>query len=223
MQEKALFTWSSGKDSALALHRLREPGRPGVAGLITTVTQEYHRVSMHGVRAPLLDRQAGALGLPLDKMYINTRAANAEYESRMLERLLFHKKQGVSAVVFGDIFLEDVRKTREDNLKKAGLRALFPLWKEDTHDLASTFIELGFKAVVTCVDTRALDKAFCGREFNASFLDDLPGGADPCGENGEFHTFAYAGPVFKEKIRFKKGEMVLRDNRFYFCDLVPTP
>jgi uncharacterized protein (TIGR00290 family) len=178
---------------------------------------------MHGVRAALLDRQAESLDLPLDKILISTGADNAEYESKMSEKLFFHKKRSVTHVAFGDIFLEDLRKYREGNLKKAGLKALFPLWKKDTHKLARAFIELRFKAVVTCVDTKVLDKKFCGREYDASFLGDLPKGVDPCGENGEFHTFAYAGPVFKEKIGFQKGEMVLRDNRFYFCDLVPTP
>lgn len=223
MQEKPLFAWSSGKDSALALHHLLESGQYEVAGLLTTITQDYDRVSMHGVRAELLDRQAESLGLALDKILISAGADNAEYERKMSERLLFHKARGVTHVAFGDIFLEDLRKYREDNLKKAGLSALFPIWKKDTSDLARTFISLGFKAVVTCVDTKVLGKEFCGREYDAALLKDLPKGVDPCGENGEFHSFAYAGPVFKEEIGFKRGEKMLRENRFYFCDLTLIP
>ncbi len=222
MAEKVLFTWSGGKDSAMSLYELHKAQSYNVAALLTTVTEDYDRISMHGVRRALLEQQAQSLGLPLDIVYITRNSSNEEFEARMKEKLLQYKSRGISSVVFGDIFLEDLRKYREDNLAQVGMEALFPIWKRDTAQLARTFINLGFKAVITCVDSNSLDKRFVGMSFDERFLVELPSNVDPCGENGEFHSFVYAGPIFSERLRLRKGEVVLRDNRFYFCDLLPV-
>jgi uncharacterized protein (TIGR00290 family) len=219
--EKVLLTWSGGKDSAMALHALKASGVYEVLALLTTVTEEYDRVSMHGVRTTLLERQAESLGLPVEKMYIGADASNEEYEARMRDKLVYYQAGGVSSVAFGDLFLGDVRRYREENLSKVGMKGLFPLWGTDTSELAHSFIDLGFKAVVTCVDSNLLDGAFVGREFDEQFLAALPPAIDPCGENGEFHTFVYDGPLFRGEIPHKRGEVVLRDSRFYYCDLTP--
>lgn len=215
-----LLCWSGGKDSALALHRLLGEGR-GASTLLTTLTEGFDRISMHGVRRELLERQVAALGLPLRPVYISRGAGNAEYESRMEEALLEQRERGVEEAAFGDIFLEDLRAYRERQLARIGMRGLFPLWKTDTAALAERFIALGFKAALVCVDTRALDASFAGAEFDRGLLRRLPRGVDPCGENGEFHSFVYDGPIFREPVRFARGESVLRDGRFQFFDLLP--
>ena len=220
--ERVLLTWSGGKDSAMALHELRSSGAYEVLALLSTVTEEYDRVSMHGVRTVLLERQADSLGLPLEKVLLRKGASNQEYEATMQERLLSYQAQEVSSVAFGDLFLEDVRQYREENLSRVGMKGLFPLWGRDTGELARSFIDLGFKAVITCVDSNLLDGAFVGRDFDERFLSELPPAVDPCGENGEFHSFVYAGPVFRNRILHKRGEIVLRDSRFYYCDLIPV-
>ncbi len=220
MKEKVVFTWSGGKDSAMALYELQQSQTYEVVALMTTVTQGYDRISMHGVRVSLLDMQAASIGIPVDKVYISQTSSNEEYESNMKERLAYYRQQGISTVVFGDIFLEDLRRYREGNLAKAGMKALFPLWKRNTAELARAFIGLGFQSVITCVDTSVLDKEFSGRDYDQRFLSDLPPGIDPCGENGEFHSFAYAGPLFQNEIPFSKGACVVRDNRFFYCDLL---
>ena len=222
MIKKALFAWSSGKDSAMALHELRSSGRYEVCALLSVVTEGYDRISMHGVRRILLERQAESLGLSLEKIFISQNSSDKEYEEKMKKVLLNYKEKGVLDVVFGDIFLEDLRKYREDNLARVGMSGVFPIWKRDTAELANTFIDLGFKAVVTCVDTKVLDGSFAGRTFDKRFLQDLPSGVDPCGENGEFHSFVYGGPIFKDEVSLDKGDIVLRDNRFSYCDLVPN-
>ena len=221
MVEKVLFTWSGGKDSVLALYELQIRHDYEVVALLTTLTEDYNRISMHGVQSILLDRQANSLGLPIEKVYISKNSSNEEYEAKMTEILQKHLTAGVSSVVFGDIFLEDLRKHREDNLAKIGMKAIFPIWKTDTTELAHRFIDLGFKAVITCVDSNALDKIFVGRFFDEQFLSKLPANVDPCGENGEFHSFVYDGPIFQNKVSYKKGEIILRDSRFYYCDLIP--
>jgi len=223
MKEKVIFSWSGGKESALAVHKLQETESYEIAALLTTVTQAYDRISMHGVRRSLLERQAEALGITLEKVFISKDASNEEYESKMQMVLEKYVRAGVSSVVFGDIFLEDVRKYREEKLSKIGMKAIFPMWKCDTAELAHRFIDLGFKAVVTCVDSNVLDKRFIGRRFDEQFLSELPCGVDPCGENGEFHCFVYDGPIFGERIRHTMGEVVLREKRFYYCDLCPVP
>jgi uncharacterized protein (TIGR00290 family) len=220
--EGVLLTWSGGKDSAMALHELRSGGASEVLALLTTVTEQYDRVSMHGVRTALLERQAESLSLPLERIYIGKDASNDEYEARMREKLVYYQARGASSVAFGDLFLEDVRQYREENLSRVGMRGLFPLWGRDTAELARSFIDLGFKAVITCVDTNALDGAFVGRDFDGQFLSELPPSVDPCGENGEFHSFVYGGPLFRSEIRYKRGEIVLRDSRFCYCDLIPV-
>ena len=222
MNEKVLFAWSGGKDSAMALYELQRTHSYEISALLTTVTEDYDRISMHGVRRILLERQADSLGYPLEKIFISKNCSNEEYESKMRDVLAKYLEAGVSSVVFGDIFLEDVRKYREDNLAKVGMKGIFPLWKKDTTELANTFINLGFKAVITCVDSKVLDKRFVGRIYDKQFLRELPSNVDPCGENGEFHSFVYDGPIFKRKISFTIGDIVLRDNRFYFCDLIPV-
>ena len=218
MAEKVVLCWSGGKDSALALYEISKSKRYEIAGLLTTVTEDYHRISMHGVPEMLLEKQVNSIGLPLSKVFISKNGSNEEYESKMKEVLLKFEKSGVFAVAFGDIFLEDVRKYREENLAKVGMKGVFPIWEKD--NLSQTFIDLGFKAIVTCVDAKVLDKKFVGKLFNRKFLAELPANVDPNGENGEFHSFVFDGPIFREKIAYKTGEVVKRDS-FYFCDLVP--
>jgi uncharacterized protein (TIGR00290 family) len=220
MRDKVILSWSGGKDAALALHELQRGEQYEVFALLTVVTEEYDRISMHGVRRTLLERQADSLGLPLDTIFISTSASNEGYEHAMREILERYLTLGVSSVAFGDIFLEDVRNYRQHNLARVGMKAVFPLWQKDTRTLAQTFIDLGFEAVVTCVDSNMLDGSFVGRDFDERFLSDLPVHVDPCGENGEFHTFVYAGPIFTDSIPVEKGEVVLREDRFYYCDLL---
>jgi uncharacterized protein (TIGR00290 family) len=219
--ERILFTWSGGKDSALALYELEMIQGYEIAALLTTITRDYDRISMHGVRVPLLKKQAESLRIPLEEIFISKNSSNEEYEARISEKLMYYHNQGIDSVIYGDIFLEDVRKYRESNLEKIGMKGIFPLWRRDTAELAHTFIELGFKAVITCIDSDVLDKRFAGRVFDEQFLSELPDNVDPCGENGEFHSFVYDGPVFRERIPYRKGRIVLRDKRFYYCDLMP--
>jgi uncharacterized protein (TIGR00290 family) len=211
--------WSGGKDSALALWTLRErEGRlPG--SLLTTVTAEYDRVSMHGVRRELLRIQAERVGVPLVEVEIPTPCSNEVYEERMAAALASPEMEGVEEMAFGDLFLEDIREYRESRLIGTGRRAVFPVWGLDTAELASRFVAEGFRAVLVCVDPRALDSAFAGREFDETLLCDLPPGVDPCGENGEFHTFVYDGPIFSEPVACRRGEVVEREG-FVFCDLL---
>ena len=220
--EKVLVAWSGGKDSAIALHEIRKSKNYEIAALLTTVTEGYDRISMHGVRRVLLEQQAQALGLPLEKVFISKKSSNKEYESKMGTALEKYSALGVSSVVFGDIFLEDLRKYRESNLAKIDMKGLFPIWKRNTNKLAKEFIADGFKAIVVCVDSKVLDGKFAGRMFDETFLEELPEKIDPCGENGEFHSFVFDGPVFRKPVGIKKGEVVLRDNRFYYCDLMPV-
>jgi uncharacterized protein (TIGR00290 family) len=218
--DRVLVSWSGGKDSAMALSEALRSGNYEVVALLTTVTRDYDRISMHGVRRALLKQQAESLGLKLEEVFITKDASNAEYESSMGKVLSKYKELGVSSVVFGDIFLEDLRKYREEKLSQLNMHAIFPIWKVETKELARRFMGAGFKAVTTCVDTNVLGKEFVGREINEDFLSELPGGVNSCGENGEFHSFVYDGPVFKKSIAFNLGEKVLRENRFYYCDLV---
>ena len=218
MREKVLLSWSGGKDSTLALQAISQNQRYEIVGLLTTVTEDYHRISMHGVRESLLEQQARSIGLPISRVLISKNGSNEEYESQMKEVLLKFQQSGVNAVVFGDIFLEDIRKYREENLARVGMKGVFPLWGKD--NLPQAFIDSGFKAIVTCVDAKALDKKFVGRLFDGEFLAELPASVDPNGENGEFHSFVYEGPIFRKKISYRIGEVVKRDS-FYFCDLEP--
>jgi uncharacterized protein (TIGR00290 family) len=221
MIPKALFTWSGGKDSAMALYELQETNGYEVSALLTTVTEDYDRISMHGVKSILLEQQAESLGIPVEKICITKESSDEEYEAKMRSKLTSYKDRGISSVVFGDIYLEDLRKYREENLSRIEMKGIFPVWKRDTNELAHTFIDLGFKAVVICVDSSMLGKRFVGRDFDEHFLTELPHTVDPCGENGEFHSFVYDGPIFRGKILYSRGEIVLRDNRFYYCDLIP--
>jgi len=222
MTEKVLFTWSGGKDSAMALYELQMAHGYEISALLTTITEDYDRISMHGVRRILLEQQAESLGLPVEKIYITKNSSSEEYEAKMRDKLMHYQSRGVLSVVFGDIFLEELRKYREENLSKIGMKPLFPIWKRDTAELAHTIIDLGFKAVITCVDSNVLNKIFVGRTFDEQLLSELPATVDPCGENGEFHSFVYDGPIFRKRISHRKGEVILRDNRFYYCDLIPV-
>ncbi len=220
--EDILLSWSAGKDSALALHELLQSPAYHVQALLTVVTREYGRVSMHGIRRSLLERQASAIGLPLEEVVISSHGSNADYEAAMAEVLARHKEAGVTAVAFGDLFLEDVRRYRERNLARVGLGALFPLWQRDTRELAHSFVRLGFRAITTCVDTSALDARFCGQPLDERFFAGLPEGVDPCGENGEYHSFVSGGPIFRSPVPYAVGETVLREGRFFYCDLEPA-
>jgi uncharacterized protein (TIGR00290 family) len=219
--EPILFCWSGGKDSAMALHALQH--RPGVRipALLTTVTETYDRVSMHGVRRELLAQQAKSIGLPLHEVCIPPQCVNPIYEARMEEALRVHYAEGVRTVAFGDIFLEDLRAYREKNLARIGMTALFPIWKRDTRELIREFHENGFRALAACIDPKVLDRSFAGRELDDAFFRDLPAGVDPCGENGEFHTFVFDGPMFRKPIPVRVGEIVERDS-FIYCDLLPS-
>ena len=224
MAHDVIVAWSGGKDSTLALREILSDGCYRVTALLTTVTGEYDRISMHGVRRTLLERQAASLGLPLEQVVISPGATDDEYEGKMAATLaaLRDRVPGLDTVVFGDLFLADIRAYRERMLARIGMRALFPLWLRDTPALAHQFVRLGYRAVLVCVDADQLAAEFAGREFDAELLRDLPAAVDPCGENGEFHTFVYAGPGFRQDVRHERGPVVLRDRRFVYCDLVET-
>jgi uncharacterized protein (TIGR00290 family) len=220
MSEPILFCWSGGKDSAMALHALLQQPDVHVVALLTTVTDEYNRISMHGVRRELLLCQAESIALPLHEVRIPPQCVNPIYEARMEEALRIHYANGVRTVAFGDIFLEDLRAWREKNLARIGMTAVFPIWKRDTRELIRHFHASRFRSVAVCVDSKVLDPSFAGRELDESFFLDLPSQVDPCGENGEFHTFVFDGPIFHHPIVVRTGEVIQRDS-FVFCDLLP--
>ena len=241
--KKALFNWSSGKDSALALYKILQNPEFEINYLLTSVNQQFQRISMHGVRVELLEQQAQSIGIPLEVMQIPEMPTMEVYEDVMQKTLEKLKNKGITHSVFGDIFLEDLRKYREDKLAKMGFEGVFPIWKIPTKELIQEFIALGFKTIVVCVNERYLDKSFAGRIIDQQFIDDLPENVDVCGENGEFHTFTFDGPIFKKPIDFKTGEIVYRkyekpkqessntacdtndtsayDYGFWYCDLIP--
>ncbi|WPR70583.1 diphthine--ammonia ligase [Flavobacterium sp. NG2] len=243
MKTKALFNWSSGKDSALALYKTLQNPDIEISCLLTSVNQQFQRISMHGVRVELLHQQAQSIGLPLEIMQIPEMPTMKVYEEVMSKTLTKLKQQGITHSIFGDIFLEDLRKYREDKLATMGFKGLFPLWKIPTTDLIQEFIALGFKTIVVCVNEKYLDKSFVGRVIDQDFINDLPEGVDVCGENGEFHTFTFDGPIFSKPVAFEIGEVVYRkyekpkdtkpsntacdtndttayDFGFWYCDLV---
>lgn len=214
-----LLAWSGGKDSTLALAELRRDPTLRVEGLLTTVTADYQRISMHGVRLGLLRAQARALDLPLTLVEIPKDASNDSYEDRMRTVLVEAQSRGIHHVAFGDLYLEEVRAYRERMLAQLSITALFPLWSEPTAALARHFIGDGYRAILTCVDTTMIDGAFAGRDYDPDLLEALPAHADPCGEHGEFHTFVHDGPLFESAVPVTRGERVLRDGRFMYQDL----
>ncbi len=203
----------------MALYRTLAAKQFNVVALLTTVSDRFHRVSMHGVREELLDGQAKSVGIPLEKVYIPYPCPNAVYEEKMRNFLSVWKERGVTHVIFGDLFLEDIRRYREVNLAQLDLTPIFPVWGRDTASLAQEMLRVGFRAIITCVDPKKLDTKFAGRQFNNSLIEDLPSTVDPCGENGEFHTFVYDGPIFQSPIPIEVGESVLRDG-FQFADVL---
>jgi uncharacterized protein (TIGR00290 family) len=248
-KEKVIFNWSGGKDSSLCLFKLLQSQSYDIVGLLTSISQQYQRISMHGVRVELLEAQVKSIGLPLIKMEMPEMPTMEAYEKMMRESLTELKSQGVTGSVFGDIFLEDLRTYRENKLAELDLKGIFPLWKMPTDQLIHQFLDLGFKTVITCVNEKYLGKHFAGRIIDRDFLKDLPPGVDPCGENGEFHTFVFDGPIFKEPIPFTIGETVYRqyapspqsshssedcsvtdkkdqpdpfNTGFWYCDLLPA-
>ena len=218
---RAYISWSSGKDSAFALLEARRLGTAEIVGVLTTVSEVYDRVSMHGVRNALLDRQVEALGLPCLKVPLPSPCSNEVYEQRMAAAIDRIKADGVRHVVFGDLFLEDIRAYREEKLAAVGMEAVFPLWRRDTAALAREMIARGFVAHLVTVDPRKLDRGFAGRRFDRDLLAALPAGVDPCGENGEFHTFVSAGPMFSAPIAVAVGPVVEREG-FVFADVRPV-
>ena len=222
---EVLLAWSGGKDSTLALERLLADAGRRIAALVTTVTTGYDRIAIHGVRRSILRRQVALLGIPLIEAEIPPQADNATYETAFADALARARALAtgpVDTIAFGDLFLADVRAYREAMLARLGWRGLFPLWGEDTAELARYFVTRGYRAILSCVDTAQLDGAFCGRDFDTALLADLPAGVDPCGENGEFHTCVHAGPIFDGAIALERGERVLRDGRFQYVDLIET-
>ncbi len=228
MKEKAVFNWSGGKDSMLALHNVLKEERFEVVALLTTLNEKYNRISMHGVRAGLLEQQAEKLGIPLKKILLPEMADMETYSRIMKRETEYWKAQDVSVFLFGDLFLEDIRAYREKQLTGSGIHPEFPIWQYGTQKAARDFIRLGYKAILTSVDASKLDKTFAGRYFDEKLLSDLPTGTDPCGENGEFHSFVFDGPLFSQPVKFRKGETVhktydVQDKSvsagFYFTDL----
>lgn len=235
MKEQAFFNWSGGKDSALALFKATQSGQYDIRRLLTNFNGDNNRVSMHGVRKELMEKQAASIGLPLVTIDLPEEPSMELYEKMMLEKVSSLKKSGCSKAIFGDIFLEDLKAYREKQLNQAGIDCIFPLWKIDTSVLIREFIDAGFKAIIVCVNEQYLDKSFCGNILDESLINDLPQGVDVCGENGEFHSFVFDGPVFKNPILFKKGELVYKQYKapetgetpgaglkygFWFCDLL---
>jgi len=234
MKPKATFNWSSGKDSALALYKILKEDQYEISSLLTSINKEFQRISMHGVHVSLLEKQAESLGFPLIKMELPKEPTMEEYREIMAKTMNEIKSAGVTHSVFGDIFLEDLRKYREKQLDTIGMKAVFPLWEKNTTALIHEFLDLGFKTIVTCVNETYLDRSFAGRIIDKDFIKDLPEDVDPCGENGEFHTFTFDGPIFKNPISFGIGETIKKgypkpktdentqdsEYVFWFCDLV---
>ncbi|WP_286969365.1 diphthine--ammonia ligase [Flavobacterium sp. UBA4854] len=241
--QKALFNWSSGKDSALALYKILQNKDFKIECLLTSVNKQYQRISMHGIRLELLQNQAESIGIPLKILEVPEMPTMEVYEQVMTKTLTELKQNGIRYSIFGDIFLEDLRKYRENQLAKIGLNGVFPIWKIPTQDLIHEFISLGFKTIVVCVNEKYLDKSFLGRVIDQDFINDLPENVDVCGENGEFHTFTFDGPIFSIPIDFEIGEIVYRkyekpekedssnkacdtndktafDFGFWYCDLI---
>ena len=243
MSYKSIFNWSGGKDSALALYHTLQNKSYSIEKLLTSVNNTHDRISMHGVRSALLERQTAALNIPLQQLRLNDQPTMSEYNDAMAKAMSDLQQEGFTHSVFGDIFLEDLRKYREDKLGEQGFTAYFPLWKRNTTELIHEFIDLGFKTITVCVKSELLDESFAGRIIDESFLKDLPEGVDPCGENGEFHTFVFDGPIFNKPVPFSIGEKVFREYQapkdatdncfsnsttnpahmgFWFCDLLPA-
>lgn len=237
---KAYFNWSTGKDSALALYQILQQQQYNVTQLVTTVNKDFQRVSMHGLREELLDAQVERLQLPLQKIYFPAEVSMSSYDETMRKATKSLVEKGFQHGIFGDIFLENLRSYREEKLKEVGITGIFPLWKKDTKSLLEEFLALGFKAITVCVNAKFLDESFVGRILDQSFINDLPDNVDPCGENGEFHTFVFDGPLFSSPIEFTLGEKVLKtyqaskkdedtcasddsawDTAFWYCDLLP--
>jgi uncharacterized protein (TIGR00290 family) len=218
---KALLAWSSGKDSAWSLHVLRAQSEVEIVGLLTTINEAFDRVAMHAVRTELLRAQADAVDLPLQPVLIPWPCSNAAYEAAMAVAMARARADGITHVAFGDLFLEDVRRYREERLAPTGITPLFPIWGTPTDALAQRMIAAGLRARLTCVDPKSLDARFAGREFDATLLAELPASVDPCGERGEFHTFTYDGPMFRRPVPIRAGEVVTRDG-FVFADLLPS-
>lgn len=234
------MNWSGGKDSALCLYKMLQSGQCQVQCLLTSVNRVHDRISMHGVRRTLLEQQAAAIGFPLETIELPEQPGMAEYETLMMKKVQALKSMGCTHAAFGDIFLEDLRTYRENKLQEAGVQCIFPLWKMDTTALVKEFIASGFRSIIVCVNEQYLDKSFCGRVIDESFLADLPANVDPCGENGEFHSFVFEAPFYRSPVAFTKGETVYRrydaprisDSSntmnnpgaygFYFTDLLPV-
>ena len=226
------MNWSSGKDSALALHAVLQAGEYDVVGLLTTVNETYGRIPMHNVREELLDQQARVIGLPLHKVHIPEQVKPEAYGSIMHRALTQLIAEGVTHAIFGDLFLEELKTYRETRLAELNLTGIFPLWQQDTTDLAQHFVTQGFRAITVCVNEKQLDRSFVGREMDRSFFASLPANVDPCGENGEYHSFVYAGPIFSQQIPVETGEIVRHtsvaenetfDTGFWYADLLPLP
>ena len=234
MNENAFMNWSGGKDSALCLYKALQSKQCNIECLLTNVNASHNRVSMHGLRRSLLEMQAASIGIPLQTIELPEEPTMEEYENMMTKKLNELKLAGYRKAIFGDIFLEDLKNYREQKLKQLNIDCIFPLWKIDTTELLKQFIALGFKAIIVCVNEKDLDKTFCGRLIDDSFISDLPVNVDACGENGEFHSFVFDGPIFKQPVKFSKGEIVYKlydapkQNNvsskygFYFCDLLPA-
>ncbi len=220
MKTKILLSWSSGKDSAWGLHVLRQRDDIEIAGLLTTINQQFQRVAMHGTRHALLAAQANATGLPLWEIPLPWPCSNEQYEQAMATACALAVKQGISGIAFGDLFLEDVRRYREGKLRGTGLQPLFPIWGLDTRELIMAMIDAGLRARIVCLDPSKISADFAGRDLDRNLLSRFPATADPCGENGEFHTFAHAGPMFSGPILIENGETVTRDG-FVFADVLP--
>ena len=218
--KQVLMSWSGGKDSCLALYEVQQSHEYQVAALLTTITEDYDRVSMHGVRRELLEKQVAALGLPLHQILITRGATNEEYETKLIAACTGYIDKGIDSIIFGDLFIEDIKRYRDEFLARHNLRGIYPVWRRNTTEFINKFIELGFKSIVTCVDVKVLGAEFAGRIIDKDFVLSLPSLVDPCGENGEFHTFVFDGPNFKQLVPFSKGEIVQRDG-FWFCDLLP--
>ena len=233
MKTRAIFNWSGGKDSAFALYKILQDNKYSIEGLLTTISHRYKRISMHGVREVLLDEQAANIGIQLEKVWLPDVASMEVYEQTISDKMLELKERQITHAVFGDIFLEDLKKWREDQLARLGFKGVFPLWKKNSKGLVNEFIDLGFKTIVVSVDTKYLDESFAGRVIDKEFLESLPAYVDPCGENGEFHTFVFDGPIFKKPVCFTVGEKLYKEypshdgkenekNGFWYCDLLPV-